>query len=199
VALGLAATILVPDAMAVARAAWLHRPAARPDGGAVFLPGVLGDLPLALWPGEKAEPGVIRRGLLARDANSLGMSPAQWWVSCNDALQLVRKHAGPGARLLTMDLFNPWSLMLEDSPPRGDWIAWDPGRNFTRTSHPAFSQLAAEATHVLVPRVPYYQPAERLKMEIYGADLERQFQICGESDLWTLWERRPVSDGATAR
>jgi len=192
-ALGLAATILVPDAIAVSRAAWKHRPSAHPDGGAVFLPGVLGDLPLPLRPGESADPAAIRRSLLARGADSFGMSPAQWWVSCNDALMLVRQRAGPQARLLTMDLFNPWSLMLEDNPPRGDWIAWDPGRNFTGTSHPAFAELAGEATHVLVPRVAYYPPSARLKLEVYGADLRRQFRICAESDLWTLWERRPTA------
>jgi len=190
--LGLAATILVPDAMAVAQAAWKHRPSANSDASALYLPGVLKDMPLPLWPNEKSDPAVIRRRLIARDVNTFGMSPAQWWVSCDDALRLIRQHAGPRARLLTMDLFNPWSLMLENNPSRGEWIAWDPGRNFTRTSHPPFAQLSAEATHVLVPRVAYYPPAARLKLEIYGADLEAQFRICAESDLWTLWERRPA-------
>lgn len=191
--LGLAATILVPDVLAISRATWKHRPSAESAGNAVFLPGVLHDLPLPLWPNETADPAAIRRTLLARDMDSNQISPVQWWASCNDALRLIRQWAGPQARLLTMDLFNPWSLMLESDPPRGDWVAWDPGRNFTMASHVDFAQLASEATHVLVPRVAYYPPAARLKLAVYGKDLERQFRICAESDLWTLWERRPAA------
>lgn len=186
-----AVPIAVPDVLAVARATWASGAAARIGRGPVYLSGVLSDLPLRLQPQEPGEEAAWRTALLARAPGGYGMTPAQWAASCRDGLALLRARAGKGPRVVTMDLFNPWPLLLGGDPPRGDWIAWDPGRNVSRSSHLAFAEFTRDATHVMVPRAPYYQPATELKLEIYGRDLAREFRMCGGSELWTLWERRP--------
>jgi len=157
---------------------------------ALFLPGLLSDMPLPFGPDETRDLAKIRHELVDMDPDAGGLTPAECFVYYNDGLILLKGNAGTSRPIITMDLFNPWSLMLRGNPPKGDWIAWDPGRNFSILSHLSFEQISRDLTYVMVPRIAYYPPAMRLKLALYQKPLEREFRVKAKSDLWTLWERK---------
>jgi hypothetical protein len=185
----LAATILVPDALSTARAVRERVVRGASRGSYLYLPGVLSDMPLPFGPGETRNLAEIRHRLVGMNPAAGDLTPAECYVYYDDGLRLLKSYADTRRPILTMDLFNPWALMLMSNPPKGDWIAWDPGRNFSTSSHFSFAQISSDSAYVMVPRIAYYPPAAREKLAIYQGSLERDFRVLAKSDLWTLWER----------
>lgn len=96
-----------------------------------------------------------------------------------------------GAKVLTMDMQNPFPYVLGWLPPRGGMAATAFNYSFSAQFRPSFDQYFGDATVVMVPKYPaldrkYFDGF----YDIYGPEMQKRFKLTAESDWFSLYTRR---------
>lgn len=110
----------------------------------------------------------------------------------NDGCALLRLHANPSDRIVTMDFSNPFSFALQTIPPKGDAIWWD-RFTFSERVHLDPEQVFGQATLVMVPKKPRIPRVSSAMMDVYGPFIESHYVLVSESASWKLYRQRAAS------
>lgn len=107
-----------------------------------------------------------------------------------DGVNLLREHMRQGETILTFDCYNPFPYLLGTIPPKGGMGSAVFPQVFNPADHPPSSLFFRDVDLVMYPKKPAVNAFIFSALpEIYGADLERQYTVAAESDLWKLYRR----------
>lgn len=114
--------------------------------------------------------------------------------TCQDYSRLVRgqlliqRHCPlqQGQSLLTANFSNPFSAFTGSASSRRGAIWFHADRTFSTAVHVPYARLFEDVACLMEARS---EPNGALFMQIYGADLSRNFQPVAEDENWTLWKR----------
>ena len=109
----------------------------------------------------------------------------------NDGCELLRRYSEPSDRIVTLDVFNPFSFAMQRPPPTGDALFWAIYNSFTRRVYLRPERVFEHAAIVMVPKRPMDEKPERLLMELYSNFLDAHYTLRAESAFWKLYRRRP--------
>jgi hypothetical protein len=102
-----------------------------------------------------------------------------------DGMRAAREHCNNQDRILTMDLENPFPLLL-GWPEGGGMIVLHPDRFLSRRAHLPPQEMFKNIDCVLVPKLPVYMAARDFMLEVYGPYLAEHFPISRQTSLWTV-------------
>jgi hypothetical protein len=131
---------------------------------------------------------------IALDAFALGRAfrPMQRWDTLTmpefrdyltDGMRAAREGCKQGDRILTMDVLNPFPLLL-GWPEGGGMTYLQPDQTLSNKAHPAPEKMFQNIDCVLVPKLPVLMAARNLMRDIYGAYLSQHFNPVAETALW---------------
>jgi len=75
--------------------------------------------------------------------------------------------------------------------PRGAPLFWHEHRLLDDAHHPPVEFVMQEVTHVMAPKRSMYPASGPFLWRIFGDYLRAHFDRTAESDLWTLYVRKP--------
>jgi len=130
----------------------------------------------------------------ALDAFAIGRAfrPMQRWDTLSmsefrdyltDGMRAAREGCKQGDRILTMDVLNPFPLLL-GWPEGGGMTYLQPGQTLSDKAHPPPEKMFQNIDCVLVPKLPVLMTARNLMRDIYGAYLSQHFNTVAETALW---------------
>jgi hypothetical protein len=110
-------------------------------------------------------------------------------ASANEGIELLTRNCGPGDRVLTMDMVNPFPYALGWRPARGGMAAVAHNYLFTDELRPSAAEYFGDATVVMVPKEPaldrcYYDGYYR----IYSPAMFERYRLAAESESWWLYK-----------
>lgn len=144
---------------------------------------------------EDVIPVILDGHTTALDAFAVGRAfrPMQRWDTLSmsefrdyltDGMRAAREGCKQGDRILTLDVLNPFPLLL-GWPEGGGMPYFQSGQTITDKAHPPAEKLFQNIDCVLVPKLPEQMAARNLMRDIYGAYLSQHFHIVTETQLWT--------------
>ena len=138
--------------------------------------------------------GILHGRTTALDAFAIGRAfrPMQRWDTLSmsefrdyltDGMRAAREGCKQGDRILTIDVINPFPLLL--GWPEGFGMTYfQPGQTISDKAHPAPEKIFQNIDCVLVPKLPVEMAARNLLLDIYGAYLSQHFNPVAETALW---------------
>jgi hypothetical protein len=113
--------------------------------------------------------------------DTLSMSEFREYLA--DGMRAAREGCKQGDRVLTMDVLNPFPLLL-GWPEGGGMPYLQPGQTISDKAHPPPEKMFRNIDCVLVPKLPVLMAARNLMRDIYGAYLSQHFNPVAETALW---------------
>ena len=141
----------------------------------------------------------IRSGMASRTPTALTPLESAIWV--NKGIELLRGRIDEKSRVFTMDYYNPFPYALQLAVPRVAPLCWHYGRLLDDAHHPPVDLVLQEVTHIMVPKRPLWGAGGSAAFvdRLCGGYLKEHFAKAAESDLWTLYVRKPAGAIPAAR
>lgn len=105
---------------------------------------------------------------------------AEYRQYLTDGMSAARQGCGAGARILTLDLGNPFPLLL-GWPPGGTMLILQPNRMLSTQARPSDAEIFRDVDWVLVPKMPVQLAAREFMLDTYGPYLSQKYTESYES------------------
>lgn len=113
--------------------------------------------------------------------------------TCNDYVRMMRgrkliqRHCQlqSGQSLLTANFSNPFSALAGSASSRRGAIWFHADRSFSKSMHVPYATLFEDVACLMEARS---EPNGVLFMEIYGSEIERDFEPIARNEEWILWK-----------
>jgi hypothetical protein len=102
-----------------------------------------------------------------------------------DGMRAAREGCDPGSRILTLDLGNPFPLLL-GWPAGGTMVIIHPNRMLSQQAHPSSMEMFRNINCVLVPKLPVQLAARDFMLRVYGPYLSKRYGTAYETKLWKV-------------
>jgi hypothetical protein len=143
---------------------------------------------------EDVIPVILDGHTTTLDAFAIGRAfrPMQRWDTLSmsefrdyltDGMRAAREGCKQGDRILTLDVLNPFPLLL-GWPEGGGMPYFQAGQTISDKAHPTPEKMFQNIDCVLVPKLPEQMAARNLMRDIYGAYLSQHFKPVAETALW---------------
>ena len=143
---------------------------------------------------EDVIPVILDGHTTTLDAFAIGRAfrPMQRWDTLSmsefrdyltDGMRAAREGCKQGDRILTLDVLNPFPLLL-GWPEGGGMPYFQAGQTISDKAHPPPEKMFQNIDCVLVPKLPEQMAARNLMRDIYGAYLSQHFKPVAETALW---------------
>ncbi len=118
-----------------------------------------------------------------------------------DGLDDLGRVIRPGESVVTVDMSNPFSALLDARPAEGDWLSLHHDRTFSETVHPDAGTIFADADHVMIAKLSMLQTTADLADELYGEWLSANYPQRAETRYWVRYSRisSPSTQGIELR
>ena len=113
----------------------------------------------------------------------------EYLMTILEGVRWLRQLGEPQARISVMDFSNPFSLVMGAPPPVGQNIWNHNDRNFGRRAFIAPAEAYGDTDIIMYPLYPVSMATRDLLMEIYGAYMEENFTLAGETSMWRIYLR----------
>ncbi|PVE25749.1 hypothetical protein DC522_02955 [Microvirga sp. KLBC 81] len=116
-------------------------------------------------------------------------------TALRDGTRLLSEMNPSGEKIFVLDLANPFPMILNTPPPKGDmpWLQWERTLN-TSTFIPA-ETLMTDVTVVMEPKpvgdAAQPEPDREGLKTLYGRYIAEHFEIARQTDHWKVYRRRP--------
>lgn len=132
------------------------------------------------------------RPLVLYDLNGVSQSNGAGFINyVNDGVALLERETRPNETIMTIDMTNPFSYVLERRPPRAGIESPAYSLTIDEAHRPSDDQFFGNADIVMVPKRPaldmvYFVGVYRA----YKPGLRRRFYLAAETPLWSMYRRR---------
>lgn len=97
------------------------------------------------------------------------------------------------APLMVMDFSTPFSMMFDLPTPRGSYLWYHDGKNFSPENPVEPQKVFANVTYLMNPKFPMYSLARNKIWEAYGKYIEMNFELVRQEPLWEIWKKKTDS------
>ena len=109
----------------------------------------------------------------------------------NDGIDLLKINSATDEKILTLDMFNPFSYALGRIPVKGGLAAAAYDYTISDNYHPSDKKFFGDADIIMVPKIlvthnEYFDGFYK----IYEASLKEKFILASESKLWKMYRRK---------
>jgi hypothetical protein len=129
------------------------------------------------------------KGMVLRRSDGT-CEPERYAEKIADGLELLGKASPARPVILVADSDDPFTFALHASPPRGTELWWRLGLTFSGDTAPATATVLQDVNVVMVPKCPEDLATRDVMLDLYGGDLDRDFEEGGHSGGWLMLVRK---------
>jgi hypothetical protein len=96
----------------------------------------------------------------------------------------------PGDSIVTLDMANPFSFMMDARDARGALLTMHRDRSISEKLHPKPEDIFADADHVMIAKASMVQPTAELVLKLYDPWLTSHYVERVESAFWIRYSRK---------
>ena len=115
-------------------------------------------------------------------------------MTIRDGAKLLSEMNMNGEKIFVLDLANPFPMILDTPPPKGDmpWLQWE--RTFNASAFIPAEKLLTDVTIVMEPKPiggkTQPEPGSEGLKALYGRYIADHFEIARETDHWKVYRHR---------
>jgi hypothetical protein len=122
--------------------------------------------------------------------------PIQYAYTVSEGAKLLEDFFAdnPIGPLMVMDFSNPFTMMFELPTPRGTYLWFHSGKNFSAENPVEPRKVFANVQYLMNPRFPIYHFAKMKIWEGYRGYIEKNYSMVRREPLWEIWQKKTASD-----
>src|SRR5579871_831872 len=117
------------------------------------------------------------------------LNAQEYDFSIEEGLKAARAGCPPNARIATLDLVNPFPLLL-GWPEGGGMLFVLDNYLASRKAHPSPQAMFGRIDCILVPELQLVPGTRPFLLDVYGPYIRDNFDKTHESGFWTVWARK---------